>query len=87
MGLIMPFQTTQSSENKRSLSRADLSEGKGIITVVSVSLMFRPVKSDEFDGGDYALNPYKLIKNSETDKWEKVSIPFKNDGKHCIYSF
>ena len=84
MGLIMPFQTTQSSENKRSLSRADLSEGKGIITVVSVSLMFRPVKSDEFDGGDYALNPYKLIKNSETDKWEKVSIPFKNDGKHYI---
>lgn len=76
MNLLLPYQITQSSEDKHLLSRADLAEGKAICTIVSVLLIFRKVKRDEFDGGKYELKPYKFVKSEATGKWEKQSIPF-----------
>lgn len=84
MSFIMPYQVAHSSYDRRVLSRADLSEGKGVINVASVLLMFRKVKSDEFDGGKYAIKPYTYIKNKQTGKWDKTSVEFTDKTKQYI---
>ena len=90
MALITPYQIAQGSSDKRLLSRADFAEGKGIITVASVSLVFRPLKYDEFDEGKYAIKPYKLLWDKNEKKWKKVKIPFSindyGDKKFIILS-
>ena len=84
MSFIMPYQVAHGSYDRRVLSRADLSEGKGVINVASVLLMFRKVKSDEFDDGKYAIKPYTYIKNRETGKWDKTNVEFKDKTKQYI---
>lgn len=84
MSFIMPYQVAHGSSEKRVLSRADLSEGKGVINVASTLLMFRKVKSDEFDGGKYAIKPYTYRKNPTTGKWDKEVVEFTDQTKQYI---
>ena len=80
--LIISYQVNQNAITKRNLTRADLSEGKNLITVISNHLIFRYVKPDEFSGEKYDLKPYRLVKDG--DKWKKEFIKFENDGKRYI---
>ena len=83
MNLLMPYQIAQSSEEKYNLSRADLAEGKGIITIVSVLIIFRKLKADEFDGCKREIKPYKWVLNN--GEWVKEYIPLPKENNNHKY--
>ena len=82
--LIITYQVAPHAENKYSMSRADLAEGKSLITVITNHFIFRPVKTDEFTGEKRDLHCYRLKRNETTGKWEKVSYTLNNDGGYYI---
>ena len=82
--LVITYQVAPHAENKYSMSRADLAEGKSLITVITNHFIFRPVRNEEFSGQKHDLHCYKLKRNEITQKWEKVPFELKNDGSYYI---
>ena len=82
--LVITYQVAPHAENKYSMSRADLAEGKSLITVITNHFIFRPVKNDEYSKEKHDLHCYKLKRNEITQKWEKVPFELKNDGSYYI---
>ena len=82
--LVITYQVAPHAENKYSMSRADLAEGKSLITVITNHFIFRPIRNDEFSGQKHDLHCYKLKRNEITQKWEKVPFELKNDGNYYI---
>lgn len=82
--LVITYQVAPHAENKYSMSRADLAEGKSLITVITNHFIFRPVKNDEYSGEKHDLHCYRIKRNETTQKWEKVPFELKNDGNYYI---
>lgn len=82
--LVITYQVAPHAENKYSMSRLDLAEGKSLITVITNHFIFRPVKSDEFTGEKRDLHCYRLKRNEETGKWDRIPFTLTNDGNYYI---
>ena len=65
------FQLADSAIKLRYLTFDAMAEGKGAKNEASVVQMFRPVWSDEYEGGKNELDCYKLVKRANGDGYDK----------------
>lgn len=78
VALIAVNQLTQTSLGKRTPTRADLSEGKDVIKVISNHIILRWLNSNEFTGEEYDAHFYTLQKN-ELGKWQRRKFELKKE--------
>lgn len=80
VAIYLSFQTAPYTADKYYLHRGLMSEGKNAIFMASTLCMMRPLRNDEFKGEKKYIKPYKIRKNEETGKYEKVSFDLDFDG-------
>ena len=90
IALVIVNQLNQTSLGKRRPTRADLSEGKDVIKVVSNFIIFRWLQEDEFTGEKNDANFYTLYRNEETGKWGRKKFELKksdNIGNRFLVAY
>ena len=77
------FQLADSAIKNRYLDFSAMAEGKGAKNEASVVQMFRPVWSDEYEGGKSELDCWKLVKR-EGGGYDKKHFKLEKGEPYCL---
>ena len=80
---VLTFQLADGYIKNRFLTADAMSEGKASKNEASVVLMFRPIFSDEYEGGKHELKVHKWVPKTDEEKMlnPKDTKPYKKEEK------
>lgn len=81
---VVTFQLADSAIKNRYLDFSAIGEGKGAKNEASVMQIFRPVWSDEYEGGKHELDCYKLVWNPSTKKYDPKPFKLKKGKSYSL---
>lgn len=82
---LITFQLADSATRHRYLTFDAIGEGKKAKDEASIVYMFRPIWSDEYEGGRHELKCFRWSKNELIDEYEKTEFALDSDKPYYLF--